>query len=109
MPISRRQSLRRESHEHQPFAAILLGADLSKETVAAEREAPRARRCRRAEEDWLLNLADAKFERAKYSYSTKWPAASNRRNAVALTLAIDGPFSWTVRCWPAASSKRDVI
>jgi hypothetical protein len=28
---------------------------------------------RRAEESWLQNLAQAKFERAKYSYATKWP------------------------------------
>ena len=56
--------------------ATLLSADLSRgrpsrPSVSAAKGKADARR---AEEDWLLNLADAKFERAKYSYSTKWPA-----------------------------------
>ena len=55
--------------------ALLVGANLSKgipsrPSVSAAKGKANARE---AEENWLLELAQAKFERAKYSYSTKWP------------------------------------
>jgi uncharacterized protein YjbI with pentapeptide repeats len=55
---------------------ILLSADLSKGIPSpASVNAARARAdARIAEENWLARLAQAKFERAKYSYATKWPA-----------------------------------
>jgi hypothetical protein len=42
---------------------------------------------RRAEEDWLLNLADAKFERAKYSCATRWPAGFEPKKRGAIDLS----------------------
>jgi uncharacterized protein YjbI with pentapeptide repeats len=56
--------------------AILVGANLSKGIPSrASVSAAKAKAdAREAEESWLAKLADATFERAKYSYSTKWPA-----------------------------------
>jgi uncharacterized protein YjbI with pentapeptide repeats len=55
--------------------AILLKADFSKGFPArASVRADHARdNARRAKEHWLETLADARFQSAKYSYSTKWP------------------------------------
>jgi uncharacterized protein YjbI with pentapeptide repeats len=69
--------------------AILLDADLSKgrpsrPSVSAAKGKADARR---AEEDWLLNLAEAKFERAKYSYATKWPAGFEPKKRGAIDLS----------------------
>ena len=55
---------------------ILLSADFSRGIPSrASMSAAKARAdAREAEENWLARLALAKFERAKYSYATKWPA-----------------------------------
>jgi uncharacterized protein YjbI with pentapeptide repeats len=55
--------------------AILLSADFSKGIPSRPSMSAAKGRAdgRRAEEDWLSRLAQAKFDRAKYSYATKWP------------------------------------
>jgi uncharacterized protein YjbI with pentapeptide repeats len=56
--------------------AILVGANLSKGIPSRASLSPAKAKAdaREAEENWLAKLADATFERAKYSYMTKWPA-----------------------------------
>src|SRR5262245_19127203 len=54
--------------------AVIFGADFSPPPVRPHMSLAVAQdRARQSERDWLATLAKARFNRARYSYSTKWP------------------------------------